>query len=166
MSKRSKLIHLPLSECNAILTWPIRERASEKLLKEWRQNATELSYPNRPAKPLPPTLGLKDHVGTYHDAGYGSVEFYLGHHPSRPTETALVAERSDHAWNETVRMEHVTGDYWLWMSYIKGGPPEADSFYKVEFNVGPDGKVSSFVLDNYDWADRVSQGNITFTRVT
>lgn len=135
-------------------------------MKEWRNNAIDLTYPNRPAKPLPPTLSLKDHVGTYHDAGYGSVEFYLGNHPSRPTETTLVAERSEHAWNETVRMEHVTGDYWLWMSYIKEGPPEADSFYKVEFNVGPDGRVSSFVLDNYDWADRVSQGNITFKKVT
>ncbi|KAK0391674.1 hypothetical protein NLU13_1173 [Sarocladium strictum] len=142
-----------------------REKRNDKEMKRFIANATNIAYPNRPSTPLPPSLNLSEHAGTYEDAGYGAVRFYVGSHPSRPKETTLIAERTDRGWNETVRMEHVTGDWWLWCGYIKDGPSEMDYFSKAEFRTGPDGKVSSLEVEIYDYIEDLREGIISYKKV-
>jgi hypothetical protein len=62
-------------------------------------------------------------------------------------------------------MEHVTGDWWMWFSYIKHGPSDMDMFFKAEFKVGSDGKIASLDVDVYDYDEGLSQGNISYKKV-
>lgn len=140
-------------------------RKSEKAEKEKIANATNLLYPDRPSEPLPPSVKLEDHAGTYYDAGYGSVTFSVGTHPSRPNETTLVAERMDRAWNETVRMEHVSANFWVWFTHIPGVLDQVGWVSKAEFRVGPDGAIATLDVDIYDFDDEVSQGRMSYTKV-
>lgn len=143
-----------------------RMREAEKAEQQLVANASNLWYPDRPSTPLPPTLNLDDHAGTYEDAGYGSVSFYVGTHLSRPEEKTLVADRMDRAWNESVRLEHVSGDYWIWFTYLPGVPDEIGWFSKAEFRVGSDGAIAALEVEIYDYEEDVSQGRVSYTKVT
>lgn len=142
-----------------------KAKESEEARRKLIANATNIVYPDRPSTSSPPTLSFSDHAGTYRHAGYGDVTFSVGSHPSRPEDITLVAEQPDRAWGATVRLEHVTGNWWIWFAYIKDGPPEPVWFFKTEFKVGPDGKISSVEVDLYDYDEGLSQGTISYKKV-
>ncbi|KAH8173799.1 beta-lactamase domain-containing protein [Sarocladium implicatum] len=154
---------------------PIRQILLYRLIEErfgiphaeqkLRSNITNVLFPSRPKTPLPPTLSLQEHAGTYEDVGYGQFTFTVGTHPASPDKTTLVAERMDRAWNETVRMEHVSGDYWIWHTYIAGGPTEAVAAFKTEFKIGTDGTVSGLEVVNLELEEGVDEGAISYKKL-
>lgn len=151
--------------CGSRLTDLIRERNAEKAEQVLRSNITNILYPHRPKTPLPPTLSIQAHTGTYEDVGYGQITFTIGTHPASPDETTLVAERMDRAWNETVRMEHISGDYWIWRSYIAHGPIEPVAALKAEFKVGPEGIISGLEVVNFELKEGVDEGIISYKKL-
>lgn len=147
------------------LTDSNRERNAEEAERILRSNITNVLYPNRPKNPLLPTLSLQEHTGTYEDVGYGRITFTTGTHPASPDETTLVAERMDRAWNETVRLEHISGDYWIWRSYVAHGPIEPVAAFKTEFKVGPEGIISGLEVVNFELTEGVDEGIISYKKL-
>lgn len=127
------------------------------------KNATNIAYPDRPSEPLPPSLPLQAYAGTYKNVGYGTVILEKNDHPDKG-EKGLIGAVVGREWPATVKLEHVTGEFWITYIFVEGGPPTPETFFKVEFKIGSDGKVAQLDLHLFDRAENVFEGVIGFVK--
>lgn len=107
------------------------------------QIADEL-YPSRVKPGLPSPVDIATLAGTYHDEGYGTMDFTV---QDQDGKQVLVAERPD-LWLEVdVTLRHVSGQHWV--VHIAQTGPEGGEDHDVRgsFEIGVDGKPKSFAVD-------------------
>ncbi|KAJ3532067.1 hypothetical protein NM208_g8602 [Fusarium decemcellulare] len=128
------------------------------------ENAADILFPNRPSKPLPPSLDIRRLSGTYHAPGYGSWEFVEVVNKRAPMGVVLVADRRDLLWKTRMTLRHVSGDFWVaFIALLEGdGLPEA--FFAAVFRMGVDGEPSGLELTFKD-RERANEGRVLFQRV-
>ncbi|SLM36178.1 Peptidase S12, Pab87-related, C-terminal [Lasallia pustulata] len=108
-------------------------------------SAHHILYPHTPTPPLPHSLPLSAYTGTYHHPSYQSLTLTLANLtlPSCNTSsTYLFANMTDHMWDFTLRLEHVSGEFFVAMVWAQ----DLDAFdvetpAKAEFRVGEGGEV-------------------------
>lgn len=105
-------------------------------------------------------------MGTYYDAGYGTLKLREQLNPENEDEMILIASRPEMTWNYELGLHHVSGDYWIVYASVGG---DADSllseFMKGWFILGVDGKISAL---NIHWGAELGdmdEGITSFERV-
>lgn len=152
-------IHSPLRRAwlaNLVTRWQDAiDRATRPV-----ENVAKFLFPNHPTPPMPSTFKTKDLVGTYWGLGYG--EFTLRLEPSTDghADEMLVAER-DMTWRYRLRLQYVSGDYWIVYASTPRNPTFINEFHPGEFTRGVDGKVSGLEIR---WLSRDGTDEGTFFR--
>ncbi|KAK1531725.1 penicillin-binding protein, partial [Colletotrichum paranaense] len=131
--------------------------------------ASEL-YPSLPAPPLSPTLPIPDHVGEFHNTGFGTLEVVLDCSNSVVKCELRVLGMGGEAFAHLAPMiylEPMSGNHWLGQGYMGGKKAQTVGIpilcVPVEFKVNILGKVSQIGvglrLEGGDaplvWFDRV-----------
>lgn len=123
--------------------------------------AAEELYPSQPEEPTPPSTGLNNLVGAYHNTGYGQLVFkQLANRESN--SLVLVAERPEMIYRYNVRLEHVYGDNWVafFESDMRSLIPS--QCFKAVFMIQR--KVIALVIEMGDGTPGTKPFNVTFTK--
>ncbi|RCI09185.1 hypothetical protein L249_1483 [Ophiocordyceps polyrhachis-furcata BCC 54312] len=141
-----------------------RMRREDETKQREIKNATNVLFPDRPTTPLPPSLKPEAFAGRYRNAGYGIFELRPEKDPSKPEQTMLVADRDDFEVRYQLRLQHVSGDFWV--AYIESPDraPGPSAFYRAQFNMGADGKAVSLAVTMYDRDEMVMEGVVVYER--
>lgn len=128
------------------------------------KKTTEILYPTRPDKPLPPTLPIKQLAGKYHHVAYGTHNLVETQNTEKDGGIVLVSERPNVVFASKMRLEHVSGDYWTArLSWLSTGT--AVSFFAAEFKFEIDGKPSALEMNIESRDEGVFEGKVLFERV-
>jgi hypothetical protein len=138
----------------------------DKVEKE-HDKGVEILFPDRPEKPLPSPVPIKDLEGTYYDEGYKSLTLRVEPNPNKEDEEILVSETFNSTWQFRLEFHHVTGNWWI--VYMQQGLSKTMGFYqeweKAEFKIGPDGKPSALVIEWWARLSNMYEGVVEFKRV-
>ncbi|KFY12650.1 hypothetical protein V492_03758 [Pseudogymnoascus sp. VKM F-4246] len=99
--------------------------------------AKERLYPSVPQKPIPPSLPLDKYAGSYWHPGYGVMNFVVD-------GTNLLADRTEHEIGMEVKLEHVSGEFWLASLHVSHRDDRDVEVVRAEFYVSADGNVAKF----------------------
>lgn len=128
-------------------------------------------YPDRPNKPVPPSLPLEDYAGKYFHPGYLELKLELVTDSTKLTREniSLVGARLDASWPTINEFEHVSGEYWMNFYYLSTNPDgPLKEYAPAQFRIGPDGKVEALGITwivSEDGFDNPIQGLIWFDKV-
>lgn len=107
-------------------------------------------YPHVPDPPLPTTLPLADYAGSYHNAGYRTIEFKLSaprkELPWSPAPAQVLHADVRRLAAFTIDLEHVSGDFFAAWYDTETGSPIARAAQEAQFEVGIDGRVKRLKL--------------------
>lgn len=128
-------------------------------------NATDVLFPQRPNPPLPSRVELSELIGTYYDAGYGDFTLRVEPHPSKSNEKILVADRYDMSWQYSLKMHHVSGEYWVVFVDARETSGYGELFVAGEFKLGADGKIRGLEIDWASPMDDMKDGKVLFKKI-
>ncbi|UNI16492.1 hypothetical protein JDV02_002923 [Purpureocillium takamizusanense] len=102
-------------------------------------------FPERPKKPLRPTVEAPELQGIYHNAGYGNITLRLKDDPnSRCKRKRLSASRLEYTFPMVLDLYHASGDWWLIVLDAADNPiVYFRSYAKAEFQFGVDDKPNA-----------------------
>jgi CubicO group peptidase (beta-lactamase class C family) len=102
--------------------------------------ARERLYPSAPSKPIPMSLPLDKYAGFYSHPGYGAMNVVVD-------GAALVADRSELEISINVKLEHVSGEFWLAFLYVKHRDSRDVEVVRAEFYITAEGKAGKFGVE-------------------
>lgn len=124
-------------------------------------------FPDRGESPLASPLKASELVGSYRDAGYGTMVLKEMPHPeeerAKAGETILEAERRDAFVPMRIRLVHATGLHWL--VYMKPIDDQEDALsltVRAEFKIGRNGKPEALEIDFTNPILGVNDGKVLF----
>ncbi|KAI5464749.1 beta-lactamase/transpeptidase-like protein [Mariannaea sp. PMI_226] len=127
----------------------------------------DLLFPDRPEKPLPSPVDIKELAGTYYDSGYKSITLSVKPHPNREDEVILVADLPNTTWQFRLELHHVSGSWWI--AYVNQGLESSVEFFKewekAEFKIGPNGKPTALVIEWWARLGNMYEGLVEFRRI-
>lgn len=113
-------------------------------------------YPDVTDRRLPSPLAPEDLVGTYHDAGYGSIKIQLDAHQN--LVGLPVGMEHDFLF------EHVSGEYWMAMGRWPQATSDRNIPMAAQFITGVDGKADTFVLSQSPPGQVLGEVTVNFKR--
>lgn len=149
-----QLLKTPLEEqvdWNARLKGVVGER------REAAAQARDRLYPSVPAKPTPPSLSLDQYAGSYTHLGYGVMDFVIDEAGS-----GLTADRSKQEIAMEVKLEHISGEFWLAFLRVKHRDDRDVEVVRAEFYISADGKAGKFGME---LEPRMGTDKIWFIRI-
>ncbi|KAK1622175.1 penicillin-binding protein [Colletotrichum phormii] len=121
----------------------------KKVELEYLQTCAKNLFPSLPTPPLLPTVPIPDHIGEYHDAGYGTINVDLdcsGSVDNCQLRVLGMGGAGFAYFEPTIYLEPMSGNHWLGRGYMGGKKMEAIGTpmvcLPVEFKVDILGKVS------------------------
>lgn len=139
-----------------------RLKQQEEKDRDNKNHALENFYPNRSKPAMPSTGKLEDLEGSYHDDGYGTLQFEKR---EADGDEVLVAERTDLWLNMRYTLHHVSGDYWLLQLLQMGSEGGIELAIPAEIRYGVDGKSKEVVIHFENKEVGVDDGTVVFERV-
>jgi hypothetical protein len=138
--------------------------------KAVKDTAMESLFPDRGDAPMASPFKTGELVGSYRDAGYGTLIFTEVPHPedekSKSGETILEAERRDAFVPMRVRLVPATGLHWLvYMKPVDEDEEALSLTVRAEFKVGVNGKVEALEVDFTNPMLGVEDGKVLFDRI-
>lgn len=116
--------------------------------------AREQLYPFVPVKPAPPSLPLGKYAGSYSHPGYGVMDFVVD-------GAGLIADRTKQEVGMKVKLEHVSGEFWLAHLHVSNGDERDVKVVRAEFYISVDGKAVKF---GAELEPRMGSNKIWFVR--
>lgn len=116
--------------------------------------AREQLYPFVPVKPAPPSLLLGKYAGSYSHPGYGVMDFVVD-------GAGLIADRTEQEVGMKVKLEHVSGEFWLAHLHVSNGDERDVKVVRAEFYISVDGKAVKF---GAELEPRMGSNKIWFVR--
>ncbi|KFY84254.1 hypothetical protein V500_09468 [Pseudogymnoascus sp. VKM F-4518 (FW-2643)] len=147
-----RLLETPLDEQ---VDWNARWK---KVVGERRgafARARERLYPFVPIKPTPPSLPLDKYAGSYSHPGYGAMNFVVD-------GVGLTADRTEQEVAMEVKLEHVSGEFWLAFLHVKNRDDRDVEAVRAEFYISADGKAGKFGIE---LEPRMGSNKIWFIRL-
>lgn len=138
----------------------------EMLSKDY-DKGVETIFPDKPEPPLPSPVSLKDLAGTYYDPGYKNITLRVETDPGTSDQEILVGDHHDSTWQISTRLYHVTGSWWILYAdrAVKNCSKFSQEWQRIEFKIGPNGKPSALVVQQWDRIASMYQGAVDFTRI-
>nr|XP_036579334.1 penicillin-binding protein [Colletotrichum truncatum]KAF6786881.1 penicillin-binding protein [Colletotrichum truncatum] len=142
-----------------------RYKRNREAQQKYLESCGEHIYPSVPEPPLLPTLPISEHIGKYHDPGYGTLEVELycpdSNAESRGSQGRSIekcqlrvhgiAGVSFQYLNPTVYLEPKSGNYWVARAYFEVvAAREIETPFwclRAAFKVGADARITDFGLD-------------------
>lgn len=114
--------------------------------KEKAASPRDNLYPSAPSPGVPLSLPLDAYAGKYFHPGYRYLTFEVRKHTDKATKESskvLFADATDRCWPTTLRLEHVSSDYYIaWIASFHKETP-----VRAEFRIGVDRKVTQLGIE-------------------
>ena len=136
------------------IDWDARWRSKLEERRAELANARERLYPTVPGHILPTSLKIEKYAGRYVHAAYGVMEFVV-------VGNSLVADRLKHEIAMEIRLEHVSGEFWLATLAVVNRDKQDMEVVRAEFRVDADGECRRFGIE---FEPRMKGEKIWFTR--
>lgn len=136
------------------IDWGARWRSKLEERRAELANARERLYPTVPGHILPTSLKIEKYAGRYVHAAYGVMEFVV-------VGNSLVADRLKHEIAMEIRLEHVSGEFWLATLAVVNRDKQDMEVVRAEFRVDADGECRRFGIE---FEPRMKGEKIWFTR--
>jgi hypothetical protein len=135
--------------------WNLRLQkvASERRREYLRAKST--LYQSIPQPVLPPSLPLETYAGSYYHPTYRMMSFVVA-------GTTLLADRSKQEISMNIRMEHVSGGFWLATLAVLNRDERDNEVVQAEFQVSADGESRTFGIE---LEPMMNGGKIWFTKI-
>lgn len=120
--------------------WNLRlqEMVSERRRKY--SHAKSTLYQSIPRPIIPPSLPLEKYAGSYWHPTYRMMNFAV-------IGTGLFAGRSKQEISMSIRMEHVSGEFWLATLAVLNRDERDNEVVRAEFRVSADGESRTFGIE-------------------
>ena len=136
------------------IDWGARWRSKLEERRAELANARERLYPTVPGHILPTSLKIEKYAGRYVHAAYGVMEFVV-------VGNSLVADRLKQEIAMEIRLEHVSGEFWLATLAVVNRDKQDMEVVRAEFRVDADGECRRFGIE---FEPRMKGEKIWFTR--
>jgi CubicO group peptidase (beta-lactamase class C family) len=120
--------------------WSARMKGVVEQRREAAKQSRERLYPSLPANPMPLSLPLKAYVGSYRHPGYGVMILSA-------QGKGLEADRLKLEIAMTVKLEHISGNFWLAYLYVKNRDPRDVEVVRAEFYLSANGTVEKLGIE-------------------
>ncbi|KFY59746.1 hypothetical protein V496_05555 [Pseudogymnoascus sp. VKM F-4515 (FW-2607)] len=120
--------------------WNARWKGVVSERREVSARARERLYPSVPVKPMPPSLPLDKYSGSYSHPGYGVMDLVV-------SGEGLIADRTEQEIAMEVKLEHVSGEFWLAFLHVKNRDDRDVQVVRAEFYISADGKAGKFGVE-------------------
>jgi hypothetical protein len=106
--------------------WNTRRKEVVKGRRKAFVRARERLYPFLPFKPIPLSLLLERYTGSYSHLGYGVMKFVV-------EGAGLIVDRIEQEIAMEVKLEHVSGEFWLAFLHVKNRDDRDSEVVRAEF---------------------------------
>lgn len=112
---------------------------------------------------VPSRCPIESLAGTYHNAGYGTLELIVKDHPKDANKKVLWADRSNSIFPGQFMLHHKSSDFWV-MNWTPLGsyPPDGMEVWKAQFHFGLDGSATEFGVQMNNRGE--SEGEVVFKK--
>lgn len=132
-----KLLHTLLEEQ---VDWTARWKGIIEERRAAAEHSRERLYPSLPTSLIPLSRPLEEYAGFFRHPGYGAMVLIA-------QGKELMADRLEQEIAMTVRLEHISGSFWLAYLYVKNRDPRDVEVVRAEFYISEDGTVSKLGID-------------------
>jgi CubicO group peptidase (beta-lactamase class C family) len=120
--------------------WNVKWNERVRKRREANARPRERLYPFLPINPTPPSLLLGQYAGSYSHPGYGEMNFVVD-------GEGLTADRTAQEIAMEVKLEHVSGEFWLAYLRVKHRDERDVEAVRAEFYISVEGKVNKFGVE-------------------
>jgi hypothetical protein len=103
-------------------------------------HAKSILYQSIPQPVLSPSLPLEKYAGSYYHPTYCMMSFVV-------IGTSLFADRSKQEISMNIRIEHVSGEFWLATLAVVNRDERDNEAMRAEFQVSADGESRTFGIE-------------------